>query len=293
MAEGGQFPWKRQTIDVSRGPVADYSVLKQPLPSPPKGVEWKYEESKREWRLVRADNEDKDKRKYSLHVATTWNPHCGRAQPTIVPVLKEETSSKEQQEVANITSKNTESEKPKEPVQGEDYCVHTVLSTDTIQGLCLRYKIKPTTLRQVNKFSGSNLLLAPSRLIIPLNSGNIGRITVQDTSTPQYKLHSLRAEYPHLTLTEAAAYLELNDWNVEEAIQSVKEDEAWEVEEHEKEVKNKHKPTVLNVHMAVPAVDETMRVIAHKDIVTKEDENRGLMEPLLLKEVELSSRVLC
>ena len=44
---------------------------------------------------------------------------------------------------------------------------HKVLSTDTIQGICLRYKISPHELRKANHFTGDNLHLAPETLIIP------------------------------------------------------------------------------------------------------------------------------
>ena len=38
--EGGQLPWKRQSIDEHRGPAGDYAGLRDPLPPPPLGVGW-------------------------------------------------------------------------------------------------------------------------------------------------------------------------------------------------------------------------------------------------------------
>jgi hypothetical protein len=285
MAEGGQFPWKRQTIDSSRGPAAEYSSLRKPLPAPPKGVEWNYNSETKEWRLVRTD--DADKSKYSLRMSSTWNPHTAREQSSIVPVPKHPSNSENA-----ITMEHSNATKDA-PVENKDYVVHTVLPTDTLAGLCLRYKTKPTLLRQVNKFSGSNLLLAPSKLIIPLDGKDISTVKIQDTSCPEYKLHALVAEYPHLRRTEAKAYLEMNDWNLEESIQSVREDEAWE-EEEEKQLEQKRKniKPVLNVHVAVPA-EEVMDATTHDVNKTKAEEEKGLMEPLL-RELELSpSGVMC
>ena len=49
-----------------------------------------------------------------------------------------------------------------------EYQSHVVLPDDTLNGLCLKYKITPTQLRRANCFSGSNLALAPARLRIPV-----------------------------------------------------------------------------------------------------------------------------
>jgi len=291
MAEGGQFPWKRQTIDASRGPTADYSSLSKPLPSPPKGVEWKYDAPTKEWRLVRSDTDD-DKRKYDLNITTTWNPHVGRVQPSIVPVPKQEQDDDDDLLLTPEKASNHEEDHPKDAVENVDYVVHTVLPSDTLPGLCLRYKTKPTILRQVNKFSGSNLLLAPSKLIIPLNEDtDIATIKIQDKTCPEFKLHALVAEFPHLRQTEAKAYLTMNDWDLELAIQSVHDDEMWELEQEKKLQKKKVKP-LLTVHVAVPADDAVKdHVAAVKS--SKEQEDKGLMEPLLLKELELSPRRMC
>jgi hypothetical protein len=60
-------------------------------------------------------------------------------------------------------------------------------------------------LRQANCFSGSNLLLAPQRLIIPINGLTIP--VKQDDSSPEYKLHVVLAALPQLNRAEAKAYL--------------------------------------------------------------------------------------
>jgi len=103
-----------QKVDYSRGPVADYSKLRSPLPKPPDGLVW--QKNGKDWVLVAKECNSGDSM-----------------------------------------------------VENVDYVVHKVTPSDTIQGICLRYHVTATKLRQVNKFSGTNLLLAPSNLIIPIS----------------------------------------------------------------------------------------------------------------------------
>ena len=92
-------------------------------------------------------------------------------------------------------------------VLGVDYVEHVIVPTDTLQGICLAYKISSTRLRQANHFSGNSLLLAPKKLVIPLSKKALrsGYIRVQDTDAKEYKLHAFLAEFPDLSMTEAKA----------------------------------------------------------------------------------------
>jgi LysM repeat protein len=92
-------------------------------------------------------------------------------------------------------------------ILGVDYVEHVVLPTDTLQGICLAYKLSSTRLRQANHFSGNSLLLAPKKLVIPLSTKALrsGFIRVQDTDAKEYKLHAILAEFPDLSMTEAKA----------------------------------------------------------------------------------------
>jgi len=92
---------------------------------------------------------DDDKRKYDLNITTTWNPHAGRVQPSIVPVPKEKHELVLTPEKVSTDGNNNEEEHSMNAVENVDYVVHTVLPSDTLPGLCLRYKTKPTILRQV------------------------------------------------------------------------------------------------------------------------------------------------
>lgn len=288
MAEGGQLPWKTQIIDTSRGPAADYSTIHSPLPKPPNGVEWQQDVNTREWRLVRTDDEEISRRKYKLQVGTAWNERLGRVEPTIVPVPKKEEEEKEEK-----VQPTSETETPP-AVQGVDFLIHTVLPSDTLVGLCLRYKTKPTTLRQINKFSGSNLHLAPHNLIIPLKGENgenlLDKVRMQDTDCPEYKLQAFLVEFPHLRQCERRAYLEMDDWDLEAAMASAKEDDEWE-RQQEKEEKQKPLPCKpLEVHMAVPATDLPVKQVEKVQTTMKEGYESELVTPLLMRELELARR---
>ncbi|KAL3902953.1 MAG: hypothetical protein SGILL_010633, partial [Bacillariaceae sp.] len=114
-------------------------------------------------------------------------------------------------------------------VLGVDYVEHVVLPTDTLQGICIAYKVSATHLRRANHFTGT-LHSAPKKLVIPMSKQALrtGFIRVQDTDTKEYKLHSFLAEFPDISETEAKAYLELADWELKDAVNSAKEDREWE-----------------------------------------------------------------
>mmetsp|Transcript_30278 Transcript_30278/g.63239 ORF Transcript_30278/g.63239 Transcript_30278/m.63239 type:complete len:263 (+) Transcript_30278:636-1424(+) len=121
---------------------------------------------------------------------------------------------------------------------------HVVLPTDTLQGLCLAYKISATRLRMENGFSGNSLRMAPKKLKIPVmpvanaaaNSNNADNaeggggtnkvmIRMQDNTSAEFKLYAFVAELPHMELVEAKAYLDLSNWDLDEALRSAREDE--------------------------------------------------------------------
>lgn len=105
-----------------------------------------------------------------------------------------------------------------------------ILPTDTLQGICLAYKLSASRLKRANHFSGETLQLAPKRLVIPISKRALqqGYLRVQDTDSYEYKLHAFQAEFPSLGLAEARAYLELADGNLREACQSARDDNQWE-----------------------------------------------------------------
>lgn len=114
-------------------------------------------------------------------------------------------------------------------VLGVDYVEHVILPTDTLQGICIAYKVSASQLRRANHFSGT-LHSAPKKLLIPLSKQALrtGFIRVQDTDTKEYKLHYFQAEFPNINAVEAKAYLDLADWELKDALLSAKEDMEWE-----------------------------------------------------------------
>ena len=104
---------------------------------------------------------------------------------------------------------------------------HELQKTDTFAGICLRYRITPTELRQANGgFSGTNLFLAPNPLRIPNTKGQLqtAQAVPVGKATPAQKMNRLMSQFRGMACSEAKCYLELNDWNVEEAIANARED---------------------------------------------------------------------
>jgi hypothetical protein len=92
-----------------------------------------------------------------------------------------------------------------------------------------------------------------------------------------------------LTQSERRAYLEMSDWNLDEAVKSAREDESWEWEQKKKEKETSSlllrpstlKPrTILNVHVAIPAT------IMNGDI------GKELTAPLLTRELEFVGKLM-
>jgi hypothetical protein len=105
------------------------------------------------------------------------------------------------------------------------YLEHIVLPTDTLQGLCLAYKVSATQLRMENKFSGNSLQMAPKKIKIPMNGVTKGMmIKTQDKTSKEFKLYAFVAEIPTMELVEAKVYLDLSNWDLEEALRSARED---------------------------------------------------------------------
>ncbi|KAL3934785.1 MAG: hypothetical protein SGBAC_009568 [Bacillariaceae sp.] len=180
MSEGGLFAWKRQEIDVHRGPAGEYVNVHKPLPNPPKGMYWALNEDTNEWGLEKKSDE------------------------LIVVEVVDEDSEKR---VAFIE--------------------HELQKTDTFAGICLRYKITPTELRQANGgFSGTNLYLAPEPLKIPNTKGRLQPVTAVPVGeeSPARKMSRLMAAVRGMARSEAKCYLELNDWILENAIDNARED---------------------------------------------------------------------
>lgn len=209
--EGGLLAWKRQTV-TQNGPPCDYSCLRLGLPAPPKGKKWHKNEETKEWSLV--DDDEIDTKK-----DTSKNSNNGAEKEHTTNYLRNEF----QMRLAKMKDKD---------LKKYEYFEHLVLPKDTFQGICITYKISATLLRQVNMFSGTNLKLAPTKLIIPVQKTliNAGKIRLQDKTSVEYKIHSLHEVFPDMTKSEAKYYLDLAEQDIEKAMKEAHSDIQWEKE---------------------------------------------------------------
>ena len=212
---GGFLQWKIQKLDVKPS-VSNQDII-NPLPNPPDGYEWTVEEKTRTWSIQRinSSNVSSDDGAFGLgKLVPVKPPHFDEsAKKDDLPPTYEEFSS---------------SSYPK-------YLEHVILPGDTLQGLCIRYKISPVKLRQVNQFSGSNLSFAPAKLYIPVTEESLknGVIKLQDRTSKDFKLHSFMSELRSagvfmLSRKEATYYLELSDWDIDSALKNAQDDMLWE-----------------------------------------------------------------
>ena len=108
------------------------------------------------------------------------------------------------------------------------YIEHIVTSSDTFQGICLRYKIKPLELRRLNGgFTGENLSLVPNPLKIPRRKDMTIDKKVDDAPralTQDEVVGILLKECRSMNRSEARAYLMLNDWDFAKALENACED---------------------------------------------------------------------
>mmetsp|Transcript_33021 Transcript_33021/g.40539 ORF Transcript_33021/g.40539 Transcript_33021/m.40539 type:complete len:279 (-) Transcript_33021:249-1085(-) len=259
MAEGGLLAWKVQKV-TSRGPTAEYTKEALTLPDPPEGMEWKKDDNTREWTIV-PTAKGTDNQPAPNNVVVQLRGDDDAVVPSTIPENANIKDTNGDTDVVAATAAETG------PREGLDYIEHVVVPTDTLQGLCIRYKVTAAKIRQANQFTGMNLLLAPSRLLIPLSEKHVvsGRIKVQDRNSREFKVHAFLDKVIGLSLVEANAYLDMNDGNVEEAICNALEDKEWEKQQEgdsngfDRKVLNYHDQKLSNnsVHEAVPVKIQT------------------------------------
>ncbi|GFH52476.1 hypothetical protein CTEN210_08952 [Chaetoceros tenuissimus] len=230
MSEGGMLAWKRQKLHLR--PTADYDEIKKPIQLP-QDKAW-VKDQKGDWSVV--DLVDKGVA-VAIPVASQDSPSSDEKAISSDGVLNADIIITEE-EIDLQKERNTEKKVPK-AVQ------HIVQPTDTLQGLCLRYKISPVELRQFNRFSGNNLMLAPSTLIIPAEYYRDKNIPVpmpQVLTKDQLRsqlIHKFLAQFADkhdldgsliFGRQEAVAYLEINDWNLAVSIDDARSDFGWETD---------------------------------------------------------------
>lgn len=247
MTEGGLLYWKVQKIKHA-GPVVDYSEIFRPLPDPPKGMEWKKDETTGEWSVLKREDVQEAVSCAANHPSSMKDNNESKIVGTNESKIKREVKE---------TSSSSSSDDNKEVEVEVNYLEHVVLPCDTFQGICLNYKISPTKLRQANNFSGSNLSLAPKKLKIPIDGKNVLKIKTQDQNSKVFKIHSLINEFPDMSNSEARAYLEISDWKLGDARQEAKGDREWESKSLDftrKRLQNYKIDRDLDVHVGIPII---------------------------------------
>lgn len=200
MADGGVMPWRRQKNPLdARIKYADYGEIRKPLPKPPPGCEWVRDGT--DWVLVQPAEAE----------ALGGDPCAIKAQggSTNSTVLAQDAQEVEAQPVA-------------------DFYEHVVMPDDTLQGICLRYRTKPHTLRRHNDFPGDNFRMC-TVLRIPTAEFTPGRVRLQGW-TDDVKVQTVR-NHTKLPALEARMYLEDHAWDVERAILACQADDQWEAQQ--------------------------------------------------------------
>lgn len=214
MAEGGLLSWKLQKINNRRGPAGNYNNLNRSLPNPPKDMHWVQDLDTKEWRLVKIDVQELDYYEGNGEdVVFAEDPLAVSAEADILATAQ-----------ARPVESGTNGARPPE------FYEHHVSPEDTFPGICLKYRLTPTELRRANGgFSGTNLLLAPNPLRIPVDPTmdlwkKAAFVPAPARTSPSHKMGQLQTKFPTMTSKEARCYLELNDWKVDLALANARED---------------------------------------------------------------------
>lgn len=123
---------------------------------------------------------------------------------------------------------------------------HVILSGDTLPGICLKYGVSVVNIRRMNKFSG-NAFHSRKVLQIPIQKGIPFQIQEQ---TPDVILQLFKNETSETT-EEARFYLDETNWDLTEALQAWRKDDAWD---KEKGVHKKESNSKFSKHIDVPTV---------------------------------------
>jgi len=175
---------------------ASGGIIHQSLPPPPAGTEWRRDPSTKNWELVNEESKTEE-----WEVIGKGGGSSSRCSDSASPEVK-----------SLSTAGQT------------DYVEHVVLPTDTLQGICIAYRVTATRLRQINGFSGQTLAHGPTKLRIPLP---VGATSGSGGESKAFKTQTL-ARQIRIGSKEARAYLEMAEWNLEEAIDTAREDREWE-----------------------------------------------------------------
>ena len=106
---------------------------------------------------------------------------------------------------------------------------HVIMPEDTLQGICLKYRVSAVTLRQHNNFSG-NAFRSKKALRIPLEAG---MPFAYQTPTNEVKIQQFR-NITNEGREEAMFYLEEHHYDIMEAVAALSGDTEWLLEHEQK-----------------------------------------------------------
>lgn len=187
--EGGHLPWR-----VNKGKrdiTPDINSYGKPLPPPPIGYYWFKREDKT-WELKQT--------KSDLLNLKGNNENQSSAIEGLVVL-----------------------EKPVDKKTPSKVLEHTIMPSDTLQGISLHYNVSAVNLRRINNFSGNRIQYMKT-LKIPIES--FDSVPIQ-ADTPEVLIQKLKNMTNEGTL-ESKVYLEGNDWDLQKAYSQWKADINWE-----------------------------------------------------------------
>ncbi|KAH3744930.1 hypothetical protein Pelo_13656 [Pelomyxa schiedti] len=140
---------------------------------------------------------------------------------------------------ATPTSPTTPSLIPPPPTTTDEYIAHTVLPSDTLEGLAVRYSVTAGAIQRANRLPNRDIFHLKT-LMIPRNgNGPVppprAPVLIEDPRIAQRKRFMLQFA---VTQQEATYYLEMTEYNFDKAAEEFKADVKWEASNPKK---NKNK----------------------------------------------------
>eukprot|EP00957_Ditylum_brightwellii_P176495 13441358-Ditylum_brightwellii.AAC.1 len=178
-----------------------------------------------------------------------WKLISSPEQKAVVPKNEENKETlNDDIDVLKQMAREEEKQKERQKSAGPTHIQHIILPTDTL--------------------AGSNLHLAPNPLIIPIVDPQLlvdGVIKVQNTESREFKRVAFRARFLSLRDGEITSYLEMNNWDLEAAMQNAKDDIAWEKSQQQPPPPPKKEledisSLALEAHIAIPVTTTTTSV---------------------------------
>jgi hypothetical protein len=229
--EGGFYPWKNQSRPEDELlKYGNYSNLRKPLPKPPRGYSWEKDEKSGEWLLL-----DEATGIRRTHVPKDDTPTAD-AVPIAHVITNATVVDVAPAAAAAAAAAAAEPTAPPLPPPTPEFLEHTVVPSDTLIGICLRYKVSQAVLRRHNSFPGENFRLCETLRIPAAAMAMRGAAVQPQARTPEVLLQEFRNR-TGLEAIEARLYLEETgkgptpaDWDLDAALAAWAADVQWESE---------------------------------------------------------------